>query len=208
MRERGKNERVLMSIMDMTQLRSVLKYMLDEDEFLSPHGIRSVSKIYDGKPYSLELYGETYSIDYEPAESTTGLFGGNSNWRGPVWMPINYLIIESLQKYHYYLGDEFTVEFPTRSGNMMTLWDVSQQLAKRLSSIFQRDEQTGLRPVHGGVDKFQHDPNFNEYVWFYEYFNGDNGAGVGASHQTGWTGLIAKLMQQTGEYDQHPPSTK
>ncbi len=206
MRERGKNERLLLSIMDVTQLRSVLKYMLDEDEFLSPHGIRSVSKIYDGNPYCLTLNGETYSIDYEPAESTTGLFGGNSNWRGPVWMPINYLIIESLQKYHYYLGDEFKVEFPTRSGNMMTLWDVSQELSKRLSSIFQRDEQTGLRPVHGGVDKFQHDPNFNEYVWFYEYFNGDNGAGVGASHQTGWTGLVAKLMQQTGEYDQRPPS--
>ena len=207
MRERGKNERLLMSLMDITQLRSVLKYMLDEDEFLSPHGIRSVSKIYDGKPYSLTIDGQTYSIDYEPAESTTGLFGGNSNWRGPVWMPLNFLMIESLQKYHYYLGDEFTVEFPTRSGNMMTLWDVSQELSKRLASIFKRDEQTGLRPVHGGVDKFQHDPNFNEYVWFYEYFNGDNGAGVGASHQTGWTGLVAKLMQQTGEYDKHPPST-
>ncbi len=198
MRVKGIGERRLLSILNPDQLRRVLKLMLDENEFLSPHGIRAVSRYHKEHPYSVQVNGVSYSVDYEPAESTTGLFGGNSNWRGPIWMPINYLIIESLQKYHYYLGDDFLVEFPTGSGNMMNLWDISQELSRRLARIFLRDGE-GKRPVHGGVDKFQFDPNFNEYVWFYEYFHGDIGAGLGASHQTGWTGLVAKLIQQSGE---------
>jgi hypothetical protein len=158
-----------------------------------------MSKFHEANPFVLHINGNSYGVNYEPAESTTGLFGGNSNWRGPIWMPINFLIIESLQKYHYYYGDDFQIEFPTNSGNMMNLWDISQELSRRLSHLFIRDEATGKRPVHGGVDKFQNDPNFRDYVWFYEYFHGDNGAGIGASHQTGWTGLVAKLMQQSGE---------
>jgi hypothetical protein len=139
-----------------------------------------------------------HRVDYEPAESTTGLFGGNSNWRGPVWFPVNYLIIESLQKFHYYLGDDYKVEYPTGSGRMITLWDVAAELSRRLTRIFLRgsDER---RPVFGGVEKFQRDPNWRDLVLFYEYFHGDNGAGIGASHQTGWTGLVAKLIQQSGE---------
>jgi hypothetical protein len=139
-----------------------------------------------------------HRVDYEPAESTTGLFGGNSNWRGPVWFPVNFLIIESLQKFHYYLGDRFTVEFPTGSGVKLTLGQVAAELSRRLTRIFLRDED-GQRPVYGGTKRFQADPYWNELIQFYEYFHGDNGAGIGASHQTGWTGLVAKLIQQSGE---------
>jgi hypothetical protein len=198
MRAKGKGERLLLSITNQDQLRRVLKYMLDENEFLSPHGIRALSKYHEEHPYSLTVNGTTYRVDYEPAESTTGLFGGNSNWRGPVWMPINFLIIEALQKYHYYLGDEFLVECPTGSGEMMNLWEVSQELSRRLTHIFLRGDD-GRRPVHGGVEQYHTDEHFKDYVLFYEYFHGDNGAGIGASHQTGWTGLVAKLMQQSGE---------
>jgi hypothetical protein len=138
-----------------------------------------------------------YSVCYEPAESTTGLFGGNSNWRGPIWFPLNFLIIESLQKYHYYYGDDFRVEFPTGSGEMMTLWEVARELSKRLASIFLRDSK-GRRPVYGSVEAFQSDADWRDHILFYEYFHGDTGAGLGASHQTGWTALVAKLLVQIG----------
>jgi hypothetical protein len=146
----------------------------------------------------LPVNGHVHRVDYEPAESSTGLFGGNSNWRGPIWFPVNYLLIESLQKFHHYLGDDFKVEFPTGSGQMLTLWDVAAELSRRLTHIFLRSEN-GTRPVHGGTGKFQADPHWKDLVLFYEYFHGDNGAGIGASHQTGWTGLVTKLMQQSGE---------
>ena len=194
----GACERRLLSIVTPDMLRRILKRLLDESEFLSPYGIRSLSKFHEGHPYALSLDGATHSIDYEPAESTTELFGGNSNWRGPVWMPINFLLIESLQKFHHYLGDEFRVECPTGSGRMKTLWEVAAELSDRLTKLFLRDRH-GRRPVFGGEQTFQNDPLWKDYILFYEYFHGDNGAGIGASHQTGWTGLVAKLLQQRGE---------
>ena len=139
-----------------------------------------------------------YRVDYEPGESQTGLFGGNSNWRGPVWFPVNFLLVESLQKFHHYFGDDFKVEFPTGSGKMLTLWDVAGELSRRMTNIFLKDDK-GRRPVFGNIEKFQTDPNWRDLVLFHEYFNGDNGAGAGASHQTGWTGVVTKLMQQSGE---------
>jgi hypothetical protein len=198
MRTKGMGERRLMAIVFQARLRSVLKYMLDENEFLSPYGIRAISRYHKHNPYILNVNGVEYRVDYEPAESSTGLFGGNSNWRGPIWMPVNYLLIESLQRFHYYLGDDFKVEFPTGSGNMLNLWDVAAELSRRLSHIFLKDEN-GRRPFNGSVEKFQSDPHWRDHVLFYEYFHGDNGRGVGASHQTGWTGLVAKLLQQSGE---------
>jgi hypothetical protein len=194
----GKKERRLLSIVNQTRLRRILKMMLDENEFLSPHGIRMLSRFHHEHPYKLNLNGREYSIDYEPAESNTGLFGGNSNWRGPIWFPINYLIIESLQKFHYYFGDDFKVECPTGSGKLMNLWEVAAEISKRLSSLFLKDED-GRRPVFGGIEKFQSDPHWRDHLLFHEYFHGDNGAGLGANHQTGWTGLVAKLLQQSGE---------
>ncbi len=187
----GKGERKLLSIVDPAQLRRMLSRMLDEDEFLSPFGIRSLSRAHQDKPYVIACNGAVHSIAYEPAESSTGLFGGNSNWRGPVWFPLNYLIVESLQKFHHYLGDDYKVEFPTRSGRFLTLWDVAAEISRRLSRIFLKDEN-GLRPVHGANELFR------DQVLFYEYFHAENGAGLGASHQTGWTGLVAKLLQQSG----------
>jgi len=175
------------------RLRKVLGYMLDEREFLSPYGIRSVSKVHE-QPYELNVGGETFSIRYAPAESLSGLFGGNSNWRGPIWFPINYLLIAALRKYHRYFGDGFTVECPTGSGILMTLDQVADDLARRLTGIFLRDEQ-GRRPVYGGLETFQSDPHWHDMILFYEYFHGDLGAGLGASHQTGWTGLVADLLR-------------
>jgi hypothetical protein len=172
--------------------------MLDEEEFLSPFGIRALSRYHKDHPYLLSAMGMDYRVDYEPAESSTGLFGGNSNWRGPIWFPVNYLLIESLQKFHYFLGDDYTVECPTGSGRTIPLNEVAAELSRRLTHIFLRD-QTGRRPVFGGTAKFQEDPLWRDAVPFYEYFHGDNGAGIGASHQTGWTGLVAKLIQQSGE---------
>ena len=198
MRAPGRGERRLLSIVDRAQLRSVLQVMLDESEFLAPHGIRAVSSFHREHPYKLEVNGQVHRVDYEPAESSTGLFGGNSNWRGPVWFPVNYLLIESLQKLHHYHGDDFKVECPTGSGNLLTLWEVATELSRRLAGIFLRSDD-GRRPVHGGVEKFQADPHWRDLILFYEYFHGDNGAGIGASHQTGWTGLVAKLLQQSGE---------
>jgi hypothetical protein len=187
-----------MSIMDGDKLRRVLRYMLDESEFLSPYGIRAVSRYHKDHPYMLHVGGAEHRLDYEPGESTTGLFGGNSNWRGPIWFPVNFLIIESLQKFHHYLGEDYKVECPTGSGKFLTLWDVAQEISRRLASIFLRDAN-GSRPVHGTTGKFQNDPHWKDLILFYEYFHGDNGRGVGASHQTGWTGVVAKLLQQSGE---------
>ncbi len=198
MRTPGEGERRMLSIVDRDQLRRVLKVMLDEAEFLSPYGIRALSRHHQDHPYSLRVNGTEHTVKYEPAESSTGLFGGNSNWRGPIWFPVNFLIIESLQKFHHYLGEEYRVECPTGSGQWMTLWEVAAEISRRLTRIFLKDEQ-GRRPVYGGVEKFQTDPHWRDLILFYEYFHGDNGAGLGASHQTGWTGLVAKLIQQSGE---------
>ena len=198
MRTPGQQERRLVSLVRADRLRRVLKYMLDENEFLSPYGIRALSRFHEHNPYVLPFGGREYRVDYEPAESTTALFGGNSNWRGPIWFPLNYLIIESLQKFHYYFGDSFQIECPTGSGQMMDLGQVAAEISRRLSHIFLRGAD-GRRPVFGGSEKFQSDPNWRDMILFYEYFHGDNGAGIGASHQTGWTGLVAKLLQQSGE---------
>jgi len=170
--------------------------MLDENEFLSPHGVRALSLIYKDHPYILPIDGRQNSVRYEPAESTTGLFGGNSNWRGPIWFPVNFLLIEALQKFYHYFGDSFRVEYPTGSGIYMTLWEVSLEIERRLERPFLRNG-SGNRPVHGKSPLYADDPHWRDLVLFYEYFNGDNGAGVGASHQTGWTGLVAKMLQQT-----------
>jgi hypothetical protein len=194
----GVERRRLLSVVTRTRLLRVLDRLLDETEFLSPHGIRSISKFHQAHPYTLAVDGQEYRVDYEPAESRTGLFGGNSNWRGPVWFPVNYLLIESLQRFHYYFGDELQVEFPSGSGRLMHLGDVAAELSRRLSRLFLRDAN-GRRPVFGGTERFQNDPNFRDYPLFHEYFHGDNGAGLGASHQTGWTALVAKLLQQSGE---------
>jgi hypothetical protein len=193
----GEGKRHLLSIVTAERLTCVLGYMLDEGEFLSPYGIRSLSKVHEN-PYQVSFGGDTFEINYQPAESQSGLFGGTSNWRGPVWFPINYLLIESLQKYHHYYGDSFTVECPTGSGIYLTLGEVACELSRRLIRLFLRDHQN-RRPVYGGMDIFQDDTHWREYVLFYEYFHGDNGTGLGASHQTGWTGLVAKLIQQTGQ---------
>jgi hypothetical protein len=194
----GLGERRLMSIVDGEKLRRILRYMLDENEFLSPYGIRAVSRYHKDHPYVLRLGSDEHRLEYEPGESSNGVFGGNSNWRGPVWFPVNFLIIESLQKFHHYFGDEYKVECPTGSGNLLTLWEISQEISRRLAGTFLRD-QNGLRAVHGASDKFQCDPHWKDLILFYEYFHGDNGRGVGASHQTGWTGVVAKLLQQSGE---------
>lgn len=192
---RGAGKRRLLAILSRERLLRVLRYLLDEEEFLSPYGIRSLSKIHR-EPYKLTINGQTFQIAYEPAESRSALFGGNSNWRGPIWFPINYLLVESLQKFHHYYGDELKVEYPTGSGEMLTLREVASALSRRLVSLFLRD-QDGNRPVYGGARLFQKDPHWRDYLLFHEYFHGDNGAGLGASHQTGWTALVAKLIQQS-----------
>ncbi|MGH9900403.1 MAG: MGH1-like glycoside hydrolase domain-containing protein [Pyrinomonadaceae bacterium] len=198
MRTPGDGARRLLSVVYQDRLRRVLRPVLDEREFLSPHGVRALSRFHRENPYELGVNGTRHRVDYEPAESSNGLFGGNSNWRGPVWFPVNYLLVESLQKFHRYLGDDFRVECPTGSGRMMNLWEVSAELSRRMSRIFLRDAG-GRRPVYGRVEKFQADPHWRDLVLFHEYFHGDDGRGLGASHQTGWTGLVAKLLQQSGE---------
>jgi len=190
--------RRLLSMVNRKQLVRSLRYILDENEFLSPYGVRSLSKIHQKHPFTLQSDGREFKVDYAPAESNTAIFGGNSNWRGPIWFPLNYLLIESLQKYHHYYGDELKVECPTGSGQFMSLWDVAAELSRRLNRLFLRNAD-GHRPVFGKVAKFQTDPNWREYIPFYEYFHGDNGMGLGASHQTGWTALVAKLLEQSGE---------
>ncbi len=194
----GQEERTLLSMVHPSRLQRVLQIMLDENEFLSPYGIRGISRVHREHPFIMKMDGQEYGVAYEPAESRTNLFGGNSNWRGPVWFPVNYLMIESLQRFHHYFGDAMQVEFPTGSGVMMNLAQVACHLSRRLSRLFLRD-QHGRRPVFGGAEKFQTDPHFRDHILFYEYFHGDNGAGLGASHQTGWTALVAKLLQQSGE---------
>lgn len=199
LRTLGVANRKLLSIISPERLKRLLQKVLDENEFLSPNGIRSLSKYHEDHPYTLRLDDHEYCVCYEPAESSSRLFGGNSNWRGPIWFPLNMLIIETLQKFHHYLGDDFKVECPTRSGKYMTLWEVAGEIEKRLMHIFTVDG-SGKRPLYGATSLFQNDPHWKDYILFYEYFHGDNGAGLGASHQTGWTGLIAKLIQQTGQY--------
>jgi hypothetical protein len=196
MNTEGAGKRLLLSIVNERQLRRILHFMLDENEFLSPYGIRALSRAYRDHPYVLMVNGNPHVVRYEPAESSTGLFGGNSNWRGPIWFPVNFLLIESLQKFHHYLGPGFKVECPTGSGKYLTLWEVSIEIERRLTRIFLRDE-SGHRPVHGRDSVYGHDPHWRDLVLFYEYFHGDDGSGVGASHQTGWTGLVAKLLQQS-----------
>jgi hypothetical protein len=198
MKTPGHSERRLLAILDPDRLRRVLQVMLDETEFLSSYGIRAISAIHRDRPYTLSVSGQEYQVRYEPAESSSGLFGGNSNWRGPIWFPINYLIIEALQKFHHYFGDTFTIECPTGSGQFMTLAEVAAELSRRLSRIFLRDDEQ-RRPVFGGIETFQNDPHWRDLILFHEYFHGDNGAGIGASHQTGWTALVAKLLQQSGD---------
>ena len=196
--EPGMGERRLLAILRGHRMKQVLKRMLDESEFLSPHGVRALSKVYGAHPYELDLGGEAHRVAYVPAESDSGLFGGNSNWRGPVWMPVNYLIIEALQQFHHYYSDDFLVECPTASGQLINLNQIADDLSGRLIRIFARDA-TGRRPVLGTNETFQNDPQWRDYIPFHEYFHGDNAAGLGASHQTGWTGLVAKLLQQQGE---------
>jgi len=191
--------RRLLSLVNRERLLRVLSYMLDEKEFLSPYGIRSLSRFHLEHPYTLRMMGNEYQVGYEPAESRTGTFGGNSNWRGPIWFPVNFLIIESLQRFHYYYGDELQVEFPTGSGRKLTLWQVAAELSRSLSSIFLRDKN-GRRAVCGSIERLQGDPYWRDFALFFEYFHGETGAGLGASHQTGWTALVAKLLEQSGAH--------
>jgi len=190
--------RLLLSLVSKKQLGRVLSRMLDESEFLSPYGIRALSRYHQDHPYELRCNGTVNRVDYEPAESATGTFGGNSNWRGPIWFPVNYLLVESLQKYHHYYGEDFKLPFPTASNNQANLWQVAAEISRRLTHIFLRDDE-GRRPVYGQTEVFQSDPHWRDLVLFYEFFHGDNGAGLGANHQTGWTGLVAKMIQQSGE---------
>jgi hypothetical protein len=191
--KQGCNGRTLASILDETKLRRVLSVMLDEREFLSPYGIRALSRYHAEHPFVFRVDDEEYRVSYLPGESDSGMFGGNSNWRGPIWMPVNGLIIRALLQYYPYFGNDFTVECPTGSGRRMTLYQVAEELSRRLCSIFQRDG-SGRRPAYGGTEKFQTDPHWRDLILFYEYFHGDNGAGLGASHQTGWTGIVARAM--------------
>ncbi len=190
--------RRLLSIVSRKQLLRVLRYMLDESEFLSPYGIRSLSKFHRDHPYALVFDDHEHQVDYEPADSLTSMFGGNSNWRGPVWFPLNFLLIESLQRFYHYYGDDLKVECPSGSGRTLNLWEVAADISRRLSRIFLRGSD-GRRPVYGSCEKFQQDPFWRSLILFYEFFHGDTGAGLGASHQTGWTALVAKLIEQSGE---------
>ena len=196
-RDTGVNGRRMLAVLDERKLRRILARMLDEDEFLSPHGLRALSRYHEQHPFSLEVHGERYEVRYLPAESDSGMFGGNSNWRGPVWFPVNYLILRALLRLYSYYGDDFTVECPTGSGRQCTLFEVANELGRRLSSIFIPGAD-GRRPVYGGSERFQTDPNWKDMLQFHEYFHGDNGAGLGASHQTGWTGLVARVIQVRG----------
>jgi hypothetical protein len=191
---------VLGSILNEANLRRVLKVMLDEEEFLSPFGIRALSRVHRDHPYVYRVRDQEYRVSYLPGDSDNAMFGGNSNWRGPIWMPVNLLILRALLQYHLYYGSSFTIECPTGSGKHVNLYEVAEEIARRLSRIFLKDAQ-GRRPVHGTSRKFQEDPHWREYPLFYEYFHGDTGAGVGASHQTGWTGAIARLMHLFGSSD-------
>ncbi len=193
----GVGGRHLLGILDERKLRRVLERVLDEDEFLSPYGIRSISRYHREHPFVFSVHGEEYRVEYQPAESTSGLFGDNSNWRGPVWFPTNVLVIRALIGLYAYYGDRFTIECPTGSGRVLDLYGVAEEIARRLVAIFRRGSD-GRRPVYGATEKFQRDPHFRDPLLFYEYFHGDNGAGIGASHQAGWTGNVASAIQLFG----------
>jgi glycogen debranching enzyme len=195
-RRTDRGPRLLLTIANRQKLERIYRYVFDEDEFLSPFGVRALSKFHQDHPFKLAVDGQVHSVDYEPAESTTGLFGGNSNWRGPVWFPMNFLLIESMQRMHFYYGDEFQVEFPARSGRKLSLWDAASETSRRLIGIFTANN--GCRPVFGDVDLFQKDPHWRDLIPFHEYFHAETGKGLGASHQTGWTALVAKLIEQSG----------
>jgi hypothetical protein len=197
----GVAERGIVALLNPERLRRVLSKMLDENEFLGPHGIRALSKFHAQHPYTFHVQGQEYRVDYLPGESNTGMFGGNSNWRGPIWMPVNVMLIRALLNFYVYYGDAFKIECPTGSGKMMNLFEVAKEISDRLARIFLRDSHGRRRPVYGGTTKFQEDPHWRDHILFYEYFHGDSGAGLGASHQTGWTGLVAKLIQLFGMFD-------
>jgi hypothetical protein len=192
--ERDGHARRLLAIPTRERLARVLRYLLDESEFLSPHGIRSVSRVHKDRPYEFDVLGQPYRVDYVPGEGNTGLFGGNSNWRGPIWFPINFLLVEALERYHHFYGDEFQVECPVGSGRMLNLQEVAGELSARLARIFLADE-SGRRPCHAGDQRYASDPHWRDLVLFHEYFHGDNGRGVGASHQTGWTALVVRCIE-------------
>jgi hypothetical protein len=196
----GVADRGIFALVNEDRLRRILTRTLDEKEFLSPYGIRALSRYHEDHPYVVHVDGQEYRVKYVPAESDSGMFGGNSNWRGPVWMPMNALVIRALLQFYLYYGDNFKIECPTGSGNSMNLFEVAREISARLARIFLRDE-SGRRPVFGGTEKFQTDPQWKDYILFSEYFHGDNGAGLGASHQTGWTGLVAKLIEIFGRVD-------
>jgi hypothetical protein len=196
----GMADRGVLALVNPERLRRILTKMLDENEFLGPHGIRSISRFHERNPYVFHVNGQEYRVDYLPGESNTGMFGGNSNWRGPVWMPMNVVLIRALLNFYLYYGDHFKIECPTGSGRMMNLFEVAKEISDRLVRTFLRDAQ-GRRPVYGGMAKFQEDPHWRDLILFHEYFHGDNGAGLGASHQTGWTGVVAKLIQLFGLLD-------
>jgi hypothetical protein len=195
-RRSDRGARLLLTIANRRKLQRIYRYLFDENEFLSSYGVRALSKFHKDHPFMLQVDGEMHSVDYEPAESTTPLFGGNSNWRGPVWFPMNFLLIESMQRIHYYYGDDFKVECPAGSGQQKTLWEATTEISRRLARIFIRCD--GRRPVHDDTAVFQQDPHWRDLILFYEYFHGETGAGLGASHQTGWTALVAKLIEQSG----------
>jgi hypothetical protein len=193
----GYGGRGILAVVSRDRLRRILERMLDEREFLSPFGIRALSRVHDTQPFVFRVHGDEYRVRYEPAESSSPMFGGNSNWRGPIWMPVNALLIRALLQYFLYYGDSFRVECPTGSGHTMNLFEVAAEISARLMRIFLRDEH-GHRPVYGKTDKFQSDPHWRDHILFYEYFHGDNGAGLGASHQTGWSGLVATFIELFG----------
>jgi hypothetical protein len=195
--QRGAADRGILALVNENRLRRILSKMLDENEFLSPYGVRALSRYHADHPYGFTVSGQDYRVNYLPAESDTGMFGGNSNWRGPIWMPVNALLIRGLLSFYLYYGDNFKVECPTGSGNRMNLFEIAREISQRLTRIFLRDA-SGKRPVYGGIEKFQTDPHWKDYILFYEYFHGDNGAGLGANHQTGWTGLVAKMIELFG----------
>jgi hypothetical protein len=197
---RGVAGRGIFALVNEHRLRRILTRMLNEEEFLSPYGLRALSRYHDAHPFTFQVGNQAFGVRYLPAESDSGMFGGNSNWRGPIWMPVNVLIIRALMQYYLYYGDNFQIECPTGSGRKMNLFEVSMELSRRLGRIFLRDAN-GRRPVFGGTEKFQTDPQWRDHILFYEYFHGDNGAGLGASHQTGWTGVVARLIQMYGTLD-------
>ena len=196
----GYAERGMAALVNENRLRRILTRMLDENEFLSPYGIRALSKYHDEHPFIVYVEGQEYRVNYLPAESDTGMFGGNSNWRGPIWMPVNALLIRALLSFYSITATTSRSSVPTGSGKLMNLFEVAREIANRLARIFLRDK-SGRRPVYGGTEKFQTDPQWKDYILFYEYFHGDNGAGLGASHQTGWTGVVAKLIELFGRLD-------